>query len=490
MLQLGFLSILFRDMLTLQKQSERTTIMKAFMDKDFLLYTETAKHLYHDYAEPMPIIDYHCHLNPQEIYEDKTFANITQVWLYGDHYKWRIMRAHGVEEKYITGDASDREKFQKWAETLGMAIGNPLYHWSHLELRNYFGYEGVLNGDTAEEVWQLCNEKLKTLSARQMIAQSNVTHICTTDDPKDDLKYHELMASDESLQVKVMPAWRPDKAMNMQTTDYLEYLALLEKASGKEIDTYDAFKEVLVDRLDYFAAHNCTVSDHGLDYVMYEPYSEEEVKEIFAKRLRKEALTPTEIRKFKTAFLLFMGCEYAKRDWVMQLHYGVIRDNNSKVFAKLGPDAGIDSIGTSAPISELAYFLDALAAQDALPKTIIYSLNPIDNTAIETIMACFQEGPTVSKMQHGSAWWFNDHKKGMTDQLTSLANEGMLADFVGMLTDSRSFLSYARHEYFRRVLCSLVGTWVEDAEYPNDEKALKTIIEGISYNNAKAYFKF
>ena len=465
-------------------------LMKKFMDQDFLLQTETAKHLYHDYAKVMPIIDYHCHLSPQEIYEDKKFDNITQVWLYGDHYKWRIMRAHGVEEKYITGDASDREKFQKWAETLGMAIGNPLYHWSHLELRNYFGYEGTLNGESAEEVWNLCNEKLKELSARKMIEVSNVTHICTTDDPADDLHFHELMAKDETLKTKVMPAWRPDKAMNLQTKDYLDYLKRLEDASSKTIDSYDALLAVLSDRLDYFADRGCTVSDHGLDYVMYEPATAEEVSDIFAKRLAGKDLDLTEIRKFKTAFLLEMGKEYAKRNWVMQLHYGVIRDNNTKVFEKLGPDAGVDSIGSSAPTNELAYFLNALENEDALPKTIIYSLNPIDNTAIETIMACFQKGPTVSKMQHGSAWWFNDHKVGMTEQLTSLANEGMLADFVGMLTDSRSFLSYARHEYFRRVLCNVIGTWVEDGEYPNDEKALETIIKGISYNNAKAYFEY
>lgn len=460
------------------------------MDKDFLLQNDTAKHLYHDYASKMPIIDYHCHLSPKEIYEDLKFDTITQVWLSADHYKWRIMRAHGVEEKYITGDASDRDKFQKWAETLGLAIGNPLYHWSHLELRNYFGYEGVLNGESAQEVWELCNEKLKTMSARKMIEQSNVTHICTTDDPKDDLHYHKLMKEDETLKVKVMPAWRPDKAMNLQAKDYLEYLKGLEEVSNKKIESYDDLMNVLKERLDFFGENGCTVSDHGIDYVMYEPSTKEEVEEIFKKRLASEELNQNEVRKFRTAFLLAMGKEYAKRNWVMQLHYGVIRDNNTKVFEKLGPDAGVDSIGTSAPTTELAYFLNELAKADALPKTIIYSLNPIDNTAIETIMACFQEGPTVSKMQHGSAWWFNDNKVGMTEQMTSLANEGMLADFVGMLTDSRSFLSYARHEYFRRVLCNLVGTWVEDGEFPNDEKALERIIKGISYNNAKAYFGY
>ena len=460
------------------------------MDKDFLLQNDCAKHLYHDYAEKMPIIDYHCHLSPKEIYEDMHFENITQVWLYGDHYKWRLMRSHGIEEKYITGVASDREKFQKFAETLGYAIGNPLYHWSHLELRNYFGYEGVLNEDTAEEVWNLCNEKLKELSARKLIVNSSVTHLCTTDDPIDTLEYHKLIAEDESFDVVVKPAWRPDKAMNLQVENYLDYLKKLEEASGMKIENYSSFLNVMKNRLDFFAENGCTVSDHGLDYVMYEPYTEEEVTHIFAKRLNQELLLEKEIRQFKTAFLVEMGKEYAKRNWVMQLHYGVIRDNNKKLFKKLGPDAGIDSVGNSAPVNELAYFLNALAEKDLLPKTIIYSLNPIDNVAIETIMGGFQEGPVRSKMQHGSAWWFNDNKTGMIDQMTSLANEGMLADFVGMLTDSRSFLSYARHEYFRRILCNLIGTWVENGEYPNDEKALEKIIKGISYNNTKEYFVF
>lgn len=464
--------------------------MKAFCDKDFMLQSDTAKHLYHDYAAVMPIIDYHCHLSPQEIWEDRKFDNIAQVWLGGDHYKWRIMRTHGVEEKYITGDASDREKFQKWAETVSVAIGNPLHHWSHLELRQFFGYEGVLNADTAEEVWNVCNEKLKTFTARQMIEHANVTHICTTDDPVDDLHFHELIAQDESFKVTVLPAWRPDKAMNLQTKEYLDYVKRLEEVTGEKITSFEELIAALKMRLDYFAQRGCTVSDHGLDYVMYEPSTKEQRNEIFQKRLNNQPLSEKEIRQFKTAFLLEMGKEYGRRNWVMQLHYGVIRDNNKSIFAKLGPDAGIDSIGNSAPINELAYFLNALNEEGLLPKTIIYSLNPIDNTAIETVMTCFQEGPTVSKLQHGAAWWFNDHKQGMIDQMTSLASEGMLADFVGMLTDSRSFLSYARHDYFRRILCNLIGTWVEDGEYPNDEKALETIIKGISYNNAKRYFEF
>ena len=460
------------------------------MDQDFLLSSETAKHLYHDYASKMPIIDYHCHLSPQEIYEDRTFETITQVWLGGDHYKWRIMRAHGVEEKYITGDGDDRTKFRKWAETVSMAIGNPLHHWSHLELRNYFDYQGVLNEDTADEVYDLCNEKLKTMSARKMIEMSHVTHLCTTDDPVDDLHWHRLIKADESFNVTVLPAWRPDKAMNIAADTYQDYIAKLSEVSGVEIHSYKELMEALKLRLEFFAENGCTVSDHGMENVAYVPASEEEIVAIFAKRMAGEKVSALEERKFRTAFLTDLGREYAKRNWVMQLHYGVIRDNNKKVFRALGPDAGIDSIGSSAPMSELAYFLNGLAETDELPKTIVYSLNPIDNTAIETIIACFQEGPAVSKMQHGAAWWFNDHKLGMIEQMTSLANEGMLADFVGMLTDSRSFLSYARHEYFRRILCDLVGTWVENGEYPDDEKALKKIIEGISYNNAKRYFEF
>lgn len=464
--------------------------MKQFMDKNFLLNTPTAEHLYHDYAAKMPIIDYHCHLSPQEICEDRVFETITQVWLGGDHYKWRIMRAHGIDEKYITGEGDDREKFRAWAKTISMAIGNPLYHWSHLELRNYFGFDGYLNEDNADEVYDMCNEKLKTMSARQMIAMSDVTHLCTTDDPADDLHWHRLIREDSSFRTKVLPAWRPDKAMNVQAADWPEYIGKLASVSGVDICSYDTLIKALKKRMDFFAENGCTVSDHGMPDVAYVPASPEAVNAVFLKALKGGQVSSEEYRIFRTAFLLDLGREYAGKNWVMQLHYGVIRDNHRKVFAKLGPDAGIDSIGSAAPLSELAGFLNALAETDELPKTIVYSLNPNDNAAIESILACFQEGPCVSKMQHGAAWWFNDHKLGMIDQMTSLANEGMLADFVGMLTDSRSFLSYARHEYFRRILCGLIGDWVENGEYPADEKALKKITEGICYQNAKQYFGF
>ena len=458
--------------------------MKAFLDKDFLLSTETARHLYHDFAAHMPIIDYHCHLDPKEIYEDRRFENITQVWLGGDHYKWRLMRSAGVEERYITGDASDREKFQKWAETIGLAIGNPLHHWSHLELKNYFGYEGALNGDTAEEVWQLCNEKLRTMSARSLIVDSNVKALCTTDDPADSLEWHQKIAADESFGVKVLPSFRPDKALGIEKAEYLDYLKRLG-----EIESFAQLCDALLARLDFFCSLGCRVSDHGVDAVPFAPASKEEVEAIFRRRLAGQMPSALEEKQFKTALLLVLGRAYARKGLVMQIHFGVIRDNAKRVFRALGPDAGIDSIGDQASIRSLAAFLNALDETDELPKTILYSLNPNDNAAIETVMGAFQNGSAVGKVQHGSAWWFNDHKQGMTEQMTSLANEGFLAGFVGMLTDSRSFLSYARHEYFRRILCELLGSWVENGEYPNDEKALRTIVEGICVTNAEQYFK-
>ena len=461
------------------------------MDEEFLLSTETAKKLYHEYAEKMPILDYHCHIDPKEIYEDRKFDNITQVWLGGDHYKWRQMRSNGVEEKYITGDASDREKFQKWAETLEMAIGNPLYHWSHLELKRYFGYDGFLSGDTAEEVWNLCNEKLQAgMSARKLIEMSNVTLVCTTDDPADTLEWHKKIAADPTFIVQVLPAWRPDKAMNLEKPDYTAYLKKLGEAASMEIKTFADLVEALKKRMDYFASVGCTVSDHGLEYVMYAPVSEETVEQIFAKRLTGEKITKDEEHQFKTAFMVAMGKEYHKKNWVMQLHFGVKRDNNQKIFRELGADAGIDCISNYNPADQMADYLNALADTDELPKTILYSLNPIDNAAIGTIIGCFQDSSCIGKIQQGSGWWFNDNKTGMIEQMTSLANLGLLGNFIGMLTDSRSFLSYTRHEYFRRIMCNLIGGWVENGEYPADYKTLEKIVKGISYNNAVRYFDF
>lgn len=462
------------------------------MDADFLLETETAKTLFHNYAKDMPILDYHCHISPKEIAEDRRFENITQVWLGGDHYKWRQMRSNGVEEKYITGDATDREKFQKWAETLEKAIGNPLYHWSHLELQRYFDYHGVLNSDTAEEVWNLCNKKLREegMSARGMIEKSKVTLLCTTDDPADDLAYHKMIREDASFLVQVLPAFRPEAAMKVAHEGFASYMERLSKASGVPITSFATLKQALIQRLDFFHEMGCKASDHSLDYAMYVPATEEEIEAIFAKAMAGEAISYEEDLKYKTAFLLFIGKEYKKRNWAMQLHYGVKRDNDKSRFKTLGPDTGFDCIDSFTPSAQLADLLNALACEDGLPKTILYSLNPTDNAAIGTVLGCFQDSSCVGKIQQGSAWWFNDNKQGMIDQMTSLANLGLLANFVGMLTDSRSFLSYTRHEYFRRILCNLIGKWVENGEYPYDEARLGKMVGDIAYRNAVRYFEF
>ncbi len=466
--------------------------MKQFMDKQFLLESETAQNLYHNYAAPTPILDYHCHLNPREIYENQPFPNITEAWLGGDHYKWRQMRSNGVDESAVTGNAPAREKFQKWAETLEKLIGNPLYHWSHLELQRFFGYNGHLCGETAQEVWELCNEKLAQpdMRPRSLIQKSNVTLICTTDDPADALMWHEKLQADPDFDVRVLPAWRPDAALNIEKPAFLEYLQRLSKAAHIDIKTPDDLKAALLKRMEFFRAHGCRVSDHGLDDVCCAPASEARVKEIFAKRLAGGELTAPEIAQYKTALLLFLGKEYHRFNWVMQLHFGCMRNANSRMFSRLGPDSGFDCIGNSAPAAQLTDFLNALDVTDELPKTILYSLNPADDAVIGAMIGCFQNSEAAGKIQQGSAWWFNDHKTGMIRQMTSLANLGVFGNFVGMLTDSRSFLSYPRHEYFRRILCNLIGGWVENGEYPYDEKALKKLIKGICYNNAVNYFGF
>lgn len=468
--------------------------MKKFMDQDFMLENETAKHLYENYADmsKIPVIDYHCHINPREIYEDRQFENITQVWLGGDHYKWRQMRTCGVDEKYITGDASDYEKFEKWAECMPKLIGNPLYHWSHLELKYYFGYEGNLNPDTCKEVWDMVNAKLgtKEFSARNLIKKSNVKLICTTDDPIDSLEWHRKIAEDDTFDVKVLPAWRPDKAMYIEKETFASYIAKLAEASGIAINCFEDLKKALVNRIDYFASMGCVISDHGMDYVMCEKADNSTVEAIFKKALSGEKISRTEELRYKSAFMLFVAREYNKRNWVMQLHYGVKRDNNSYMFDRIGPDTGFDCIDDYTPSASLANFFNELAKTNEVPKTIVYSLNPTDNAAIGTVIGCFQQGPVKGKVQQGSAWWFNDHVTGMTDQLKSLASLSALGNFVGMLTDSRSFLSYTRHDYFRRILCNLIGYWVENGQYPNDDKLLAPIILGISYNNAVEYFDF
>lgn len=475
--------------------------MKAFMDKDFLLSTQTAKELYHGCAAKLPILDYHCHISPREIFEDRRFENITQVWLggenpeggcAGDHYKWRLMRANGIEERLVTGDAPDRERFQKWAETLDKAIGNPLYHWSHLELQRFFGYNGVLGADTAEEVWNLCNRKLQepAMSARSLITQSGVTLLCTTDDPADDLRWHKAIAEDPGFSVQVLPAFRPDKAMNLEKPDYLSYLSRLGEAAGMEITSFEGLQAALRKRMAFFDSMGCRLSDHGLESLMYSPASQEDMEKIFSKRLAGTALTREEEMQFKTAFMQFVGGEYARLNWVMQIHFGCVRDNNTAMFGRLGPDSGFDAVHAGTPAAAAGAFLNALAQKGALPKTILYSLNPNDDEPLCSMAGCFGEGGTVGKVTQGAAWWFNDHKAGMVKQMTAFANAGLLGNFLGMLTDSRSFLSYPRHEYFRRILCDLLGTWVENGEYPYDEKKLMEIVKGICYNNAVRYFGF
>lgn len=466
--------------------------MKKFMDEDFLLSTKTAEKLYHGYAAKAPILDYHCHIDPREIAEDKRFENITQLWLGGDHYKWRQMRSNGIEESYITGNASDREKFQKWAQTLEKAIGNPLYHWSHLELKRYFGYEGDLNRETAGEVWDICNEKLaqEDMSARGIIRESKVTLICTTDDPADDLHWHKVIAEDDTIAAKVLPAWRPDRAVAIEQPGFPDYIRRLGKAADMEIGSFQEWKEALEKRMDFFDVMGCRASDHGLLYITYAPAPDREIEKIFTARMKGAELSPAEEQKFKTAAMLFLGEAYADRNWVMQLHFGVTRNNNSRMFAAIGADTGFDGIYNRVPIDQLSAYLDALCGGQRLPKTILYSLNPNDNAAIGTLLGCFQEAGAAGKLQQGSAWWFNDHKTGMIEQMTSLANLGLLGNFIGMLTDSRSFLSYTRHEYFRRILCELLGSWVENGEYPADIERLGKMVTDISYNNAVEYFGF
>ena len=466
--------------------------MSSFMNENFLLNSETARKLYHDYAAKMPIIDYHCHVPPQDIAEDRQYDNIAQLFLggngYGDHYKWRLMRANGVEERYITGDASDRERFQKYAETLPRAVGNPVYTWTHLELKRYFGYDGVLNGETAEEVWNLCNKVVQSgkFTVRQIIKNSNVTTICTTDDPIDDLRWHKIIKDASDFDVTILPAWRPDKAVNLEKPEYVDYLADLAKASGITINSVDSLFKALSNRMDFFAASGCCASDHGLDYVYYREDTEGKLEEIFQKGLAKKALTVAEIEIFKTALMLFLAREYSKRNWIMQIHYSANRNSNSVMYGNLGADTGYDCIATSDCSRSIVSFMDALEKTKELPKTVLYSLNPNDDALLASIIGCFQSAP-AGKIQHGSAWWFNDTRTGMIAQMTNLANMAVLGNFVGMLTDSRSFLSYPRHEYFRRILCELIGSWVENGEYPADFDALGVLVQDISYNNAMRF---
>ena len=464
--------------------------MKPFMNEDFLLTTATAQKLFHHHAAKMPIVDYHCHLDPQQIYEDVRFENITQVWLGGDHYKWRIMRSNGVDEYYITGSAPDREKFQKFAEALPRCIGNPMYHWCHLELKNFFGYEGTLNPATAQKVWDLTKQKLAEpeFSARGLIQKSNVAMIGTTDDPCSDLQWHKRIAADESFTTKVCPSFRPDPALNCHKPGFAAYIAKLSEASGVEIRCAADVAKALTQRIDYFNECGCCASDHGLDYVMYREASAEEIEATFRKAMAGQPVTVAETEAYQTFLLLHCGREYARHGWAMQLHFSCFRNPNSRQFAALGADCGFDCIAVTDSSAALHRVMDALDKTGQLPKTIVYSLNPADDQWLDTLLGAYQGTEVPGKIQHGSAWWFNDNKVGMINQMTSLAQLGILGNFIGMLTDSRSFLSYARHEYFRRILCNLIGTWVENGEYPADMEFLGKLVEDISCNNAKRYF--
>ncbi len=465
--------------------------MKAFMDKDFLLSTPTAQTLYHDYAAKMPIIDYHCHVDPKEVYEDRRFQNIYQAWLEGDHYKWRVMRSNGVDERFITGDTSEREKFQKFAESLPRAIGNPMYHWCHLELRTYLGYDGILNGQTAQEVWDLSVQKFagKDLSARGIIHQSNVAMIGTTDDPTSTLEWHKRLAEDKTFDTVVVPSFRPDKALNIHKPGWLAFIGELGQSAGVEIRDLASLEQALKNRLDAFDAAGCRAADHGLDYVPFRKLDRGAVDAIFQKGLAGQTVVMEEAEAFMTELLLFCAARYAEMGWAMQIHYNCMRNPNSAMFAKLGPDHGFDCMNNVNCAGSLYALLDTLYAANSLPRTILYSLNPVENELLDTMIGAFQGPETAGKLQHGSAWWFNDNKTGMAEQLTSLANLSLLGNFIGMLTDSRSFLSYTRHAYFRRILCELVGGWIENGEYPGDMAFAGGLIQDICYNNAKRYFR-
>ncbi|MXP52484.1 glucuronate isomerase [Pantoea sp. Seng] len=467
--------------------------MKHFMDDDFLLQSDVARRLYHDYAADMPIYDYHCHLNPQEIAEDRQFANLGQIWLEGDHYKWRALRAAGVDESMITGKStSDYDKYLAWAHTVPKTLGNPLYHWTHLELRRPFGITNTLFGpDTAQRVWDECAEILATpaFSARGIMRQMNVRMVGTTDDPVDSLQYHRQIAEDSSFDIDVAPSWRPDKVFKIELDGFIDYLGRLESAADVAITSFDALRTALRRRLDHFSAHGCRASDHGIEVLRFAPVPDDRVLDsILSKRRNGDTLSELEIAQFSSAVLVWLGSEYARRDWVMQLHIGAIRNNSTRLFRLLGADSGFDSIGDNNIALPLSRLLDAMDVNDQLPKTILYCLNPRDNEVLATMAGNFQGAGIAGKVQFGSGWWFNDQRDGMLRQLEQLSQIGLLSQFVGMLTDSRSFLSYTRHEYFRRILCNLLGQWVQDGIVPHDEAVLGNMLQDICFNNAQRYF--
>jgi glucuronate isomerase len=466
--------------------------MKKFLDQDFLLQTPTAQRLYHDFAKALPIIDYHCHLPPDQIAGNLNFENITQVWLYGDHYKWRAMRTNGVNEDYITGGKSDFEKFEKWAATVPYTLRNPLYHWTHLELQRYFDVHDLLSADTAKDIYDNCTAKLQTpeFSVQGLIKKMNVETICTTDDPLDNLQYHQQIKASDA-QVKVLPAFRPDKAMNADDVEGLNaYINKLEAVTDMSIGSYDGYLEALKKRHDFFANNGCSVSDHGLEQIYAEDYTDIEISAIFDKIRANQALLPGEILKFKSAMLYQFAIWDHSRGWVQQYHLGALRNNNNRLLSKLGPDTGFDSIGDFSQSRALSKFLNKLDSSDQLTKTIVYNLNPADNELMATMIGNFNDGSVAGKVQFGSAWWFLDQKDGMTKQINALSNMGLLSRFVGMLTDSRSFLSFPRHEYFRRLLCNMFGDDIENGELPNDIEWTGKVIQDICYYNAKNYFPF
>ena len=463
---------------------------KKFMDENFLLNSEAAERLYHDYAKDMPVIDYHCHLPSAQIAADTRFDNITQAWLYGDHYKWRAMRTNGIPESYCTGNNTDWEKFEKWADTVPHTLRNPLYHWTHLELQRYFGISEILNPASAPGIYDTCNQLLQTpaYSVRNLLRSRNVALICTTDDPADDLQYHRQIKQD-GFEIPVIPAFRPDQAMNVDHPQvYLQYLQKLEQTANRNINTYNDLLLVLKERHDFFALHGCRVSDHGIEEIYAEDFTETTIRQLFLKVRGGKALEPGEIRQFKSALLLELALMDHEKGWVQQYHLGALRNNNSRMMRLLGPDTGWDSIGDFSQARALAKFLDRLDSQDKLAKTIIYNLNPADNELMATMTGNFNDGTVAGKVQFGAAWWFLDQKEGMTRQLNALSNMGLISRFVGMLTDSRSFLSYPRHEYFRRLLCDLFGEEIERGEIPDDIDQVGAMIQNICYGNARAYF--
>jgi glucuronate isomerase len=466
--------------------------MKQFLDDDFLLHSRSARHLFHEVASKMPIVDYHCHLPPRQIAEDIHFENLTQIWLAGDHYKWRAMRANGVEEKYCTGDAPDEEKFRKWAETVPETLRNPLYHWTHLELQRYFGINELLNPGSADRIYALAGELLasESFSVRGLIRKMNVDVICTTDDPVDSLEHHRKI-SEDGFETRVLPAWRADKAIVIEDPEsYNSYLGKLEEATGTSISTFMDLLTSLSMRHDFFHSMGCRVSDHGMEGFCAEPFEHQEIEKIFLKVRAGKKANDLEKKKFRSAMLVELAVMDHEKEWVQQFHVGAIRNNNTRRFYELGPDTGFDSIGDFSMARDMSRFLDKLDQQGLLAKTIVYNLNPVDNALIATMLGNFNDGTVPGKMQFGSAWWFLDQKYGMTDQLNTLSSLGLLSRFVGMLTDSRSFMSYPRHEYFRRLLCDLVGTDVEAGEIPDDASMLERLIRNVCYYNALNYFGF